>query len=64
MNGAYINTGNTMFVYDLNSKIYVDKSLIINELNELIGTSNRFICMSRARRFGVCRRDIGSLCTK
>ena len=52
MNGAYINTGNTMFVYDLNSKIYVDKSLIINELNELIGTSNRFICMSRARRFG------------
>ena len=41
-----------MFRFSLNSKIYVDKSPMINELNELIGTDERFLCMSRARRFG------------
>ncbi len=50
--GIYVNPGDTMFRYSLNSKIYVDKSLMINELNEAIGTDDRFICMSRARRFG------------
>ena len=50
--GIYVNPGDTMFRYSLNSKIYVDKSLMINELNEAIGTDDRFICMSRARRLG------------
>ena len=50
--GIYVKPGDTMFRYSLNSKIYVDKSLMINELNEAIGTDDRFICMSRARRFG------------
>ena len=50
--GIYVNPGDTMFRYSLNSKIYVDKSPMINELNEAIGTDDRFICMSRARRFG------------
>ena len=50
--GTFVNPGNTLFRYDLNSKIYIDKSLMLNELNEYIETSSRFICMSRARRFG------------
>ena len=50
--GRYVNPGNKRFKINLNSKIYIDKSLIIKELNELLGTDNRFICMSRARRFG------------
>ena len=50
--GIYVNPGDSMFRFSLNSKIYVDKSPMINELNELIGTDERFLCMSRARRFG------------
>ncbi len=50
--GIYVNPGNTKFIKKLNSKIYVDKSLMINELNELIETDDGFVCMSRARRFG------------
>ena len=52
MNGTFVNPSNVMFRYDLNSKIYVDKSPMINELNELYDTAQRFVCMSRARRFG------------
>ena len=50
--GIYVNPGDSMFRFSLNSKIYVDTSPMINELNELIGTDERFLCMSRARRFG------------
>ena len=50
--GIYVNPEDSMFSFSLNSKIYVDKSPMINELNEAIGTDDRFICMSRARRFG------------
>ena len=50
--GIYVNPENTKFIKKLNSKIYVDKSLMINELNELIETDDGFVCMSRARRFG------------
>ena len=50
--GIFVNPGNNRFRKTLNSKIYVDKSPMINELNELIGTDDGFVCMSRARRFG------------
>ncbi len=50
--GIYVNPGNTKFRNKLKAKIYVDKSPMINELNELIGTDDGFVCMSRARRFG------------
>ena len=52
MEGIYVNTGNTIFRSVLNSEIYVDKSLMITELNRFLGTYQKFICMSRARRFG------------
>ncbi len=44
--GAYLNPGNRKFQISLNSKIYVDKSLLIQELNELIDTSQRFVCVT------------------
>ncbi|WP_455799002.1 AAA family ATPase [Clostridium butyricum] len=34
------------------SRYYVDKSFIIEKLNELINTSDRYICITRPRRFG------------
>ena len=50
--GLYVNPGNSLFRVSLNSKIYVDKSPMITHLNDLMGTDERFVCMSRARRFG------------
>ncbi len=50
--GIFVNPGNTMFRKKLNSKIFVDKTPMINELNELIENDEGFVCMSRARRFG------------
>ena len=35
----------------VNSKIYVDKSLIISELNKLVCGQSNFVCVSRQRRF-------------
>ena len=50
--GIFVNPVNAKFRKKLNSKIYVDKSPMVNELNELIETDDGFVCMSRARRFG------------
>ena len=50
--GTFVNPGNDSFLEDINSIIYVDKSPIIIELNKLFRTNQKFICMSRARRFG------------
>lgn len=37
---------------DIASEPYVDKSLLNDRLNPLIKTRNRFICITRLRRFG------------
>jgi len=50
--GSYLNPGNKGFLDSLQSKIYVDKTLLIEKINELINTQQRFICVSRPRRFG------------
>ena len=34
------------------SKYFVDKSLVIDKLNEVIETSDKYICITRPRRFG------------
>ena len=34
------------------SRYFVDKSLIIEKMNELINTSDRYVCITRPRRFG------------
>ncbi|MCM1046623.1 MAG: ATP-binding protein [Candidatus Gastranaerophilales bacterium] len=52
MMGIYLNPGNDGFWEAVNSKIYVDKTNLIACTNELIGTEQKFICVSRPRRFG------------
>ena len=36
----------------MNSEIYVDKTGLIESLNKLIDTEQRYVCVSRPRRFG------------
>lgn len=50
--GVYLNPGNDGFEEAVNSKIYVDKTNLIACTNERIGTEQKFICVSRPRRFG------------
>ena len=50
--GIYLNPDNIDFQIALNSEIYVDKSELIKYTNRLIYTEQRFICVSRPRRFG------------
>lgn len=50
--GYYLNPGSEMFRSSVRSRIYVDKSLLISEMNRCIGTEQKYICVSRPRRFG------------
>ena len=50
--GVYLNPGNTRFQRACNSKIYVDKTAMIDLTNSLINTEQNCICISRPRRFG------------
>ncbi len=52
MSGYYLNPGGSAFKIALDSEIYVDKTMIISQLNRLINTNGRFVCMTRPRRFG------------
>ena len=40
------------FKMDIAVEPYVDKSMLINKLNPLIKTRNRYVCITRPRRFG------------
>lgn len=50
--GIFVNPGNASFTEALNSKIYVDKSGLISVINQRIKTQQKYICVSRPRRFG------------
>ena len=50
--GIYFNPSNGSFTSDKNSKIYVDKTGLLEYLNGVLGTNNRCIALSHARRFG------------
>ena len=50
--GAYLNPGNTIFRNSLNSKIYVDKSGLIEMTSKYLNTEQRYLCVSRPRCFG------------
>lgn len=50
--GIYLNPSNVGFKETLAGKIYVDKTLLISELNKNIDNGNKYICISRPRRFG------------
>ena len=48
----YLNSGNEGFRETLAGKIYVDKTMLISELNKFIDEGNKYVCVSRPRRFG------------
>ena len=50
--GSYLNPGNLSFRGSLRSKIYIDKSELIARTNEALCTEQKYICVSRPRRFG------------
>lgn len=50
--GIYLNPDNIIFNRALNSKIYIDKSRLIQYTNSIMNKEQQFICVSRPRRFG------------
>ena len=49
--GMYLNPGNMAFARNI-KKNYIDKTGVIEILNDTIGTSDNLTCVSRPRRFG------------
>ena len=49
--GRYINPGNSGFKRILNSE-YIDKSMLIDLINDRVGSTEGLVCISRPRRFG------------
>ena len=50
--GSYLNPSSERFQTSLRSEIYVDKSMLIAQINRKVRTEQKFICVSRPRRFG------------
>ena len=50
--GRFVNPDNSAFQVALNSKIYVDKTGLIEYTNSVLNTMEGYICNSRPRRFG------------
>lgn len=50
--GSYLNPGSERFQNSLRSRIYIDKSLLIEQVNSLVRTEQKYVCVSRPRRFG------------
>lgn len=50
--GIYLNPSNTKFDEVVNSEIYVDKTGLIQYTNDVLHTTQKYICVSRPRRFG------------
>ena len=50
--GIYLNPNNDQYQELVNSTLMVDKSLLIEKINCRIKTKQKFVCVSRPRRFG------------
>jgi hypothetical protein len=50
--GIFLNRGNEEFTDVVNAELYVDKTDMINFFNQVINTEQRYVCVSRPRRFG------------
>ena len=49
----FLNLGNEKFISDLRNDIFVDKSMLIKQVNNNYGkSSKKFMCVTRPRRFG------------
>ena len=49
--GRYLNLGNAGFA-SIRRGLYVDKTMLIDFINETLGTKEKLTCVSRPRRFG------------
>ena len=50
--GTYLNPGNGPYEEAINSEIFVDKSEMISYLNSVVKTKQKYVSVSRPRRFG------------
>lgn len=50
--GIYLNPGMELFAESLRSEIYVDKTGLIACTNRVLGSRQKYVCVSRPRRFG------------
>ena len=50
--GRYLNRWNDSYQEVLNSDIYVDKSMLISITNSNLGSDNKYMCVTRMRRYG------------
>ena len=50
--GMYLNPGKTAFEEAVNSEIYIDKTQLIGYLNSVVKTKQKYLSVSRPRRFG------------
>ena len=50
--GRFVNPDNSAFQAALNSRIYVDKTGLIACMNNILDSTDAYICNSRPRRFG------------
>ena len=48
----YLNKNNDLFYDSINADIYIDKTMLISSCNKLIRKPNKFMCVTRPRRFG------------
>ena len=50
--GTYLNPGKESYQMAINSRIFIDKTEMIRVLNSVVNTQQRFVSVSRPRRFG------------
>ena len=50
--GSYLNPRSERFQTSLRSEIYVDKTMLIEQVNRRIRTEQKFLCVSCPRQFG------------
>lgn len=50
--GRFVNPDNSAFQVALNSRIYVDKTGLLEFTNSVLDTTDAYVCNSRPRRFG------------
>ena len=50
--GIYLNPGYENFRETIHAPIYVDKTMMIAEINHMMDVGNKYVCISRPRRFG------------
>ncbi len=49
--GIYLNPNNANFRETLSRNIYVDKTMMLASLNKIMRSGNKYVCVSRPRRF-------------